>query len=115
MAGAALVFSTWTENFGGKVATEVKEAEAEEGKAGRKAGEAAEAAAPPPSPPPVDGGALMQEAVSACLEDKRILFVGAVQAFFEGAMYIFVLQVWRWGYGGVTVGWRCCDDAVTVL
>lgn len=26
------------------------------------------------------------------LADKRILLVGAVQAFFEGAMYIFVLQ-----------------------
>jgi len=40
----------------------------------------------------LDGGALMRDAVKACLDDRRILLVGAVQAFFEGAMYIFVLQ-----------------------
>lgn len=34
----------------------------------------------------------IKDAVTKVLEDKRILFVGAVQALFEGAMYIFVLQ-----------------------
>jgi len=81
--GAGLVFATWSENFGGSrsAVDETDETGATE----------LEASAPPP-PPPVDGGALMKEAVAALLEDRRILLVGAVQAFFEGAMYIFVLQ-----------------------
>jgi len=42
--------------------------------------------------PSRDGLTLVKEAVGAMLNDKRILLVGAVQALFEGAMYIFVLQ-----------------------
>jgi hypothetical protein len=34
----------------------------------------------------------VKDAISVMLADKRILLVGAVQALFEGAMYIFVLQ-----------------------
>ena len=34
----------------------------------------------------------INDAMTKVLEDKRILLVGAVQALFEGAMYIFVLQ-----------------------
>jgi hypothetical protein len=36
--------------------------------------------------------ATIGEALKLVLEDKKILLVGAVQALFEGAMYIFVLQ-----------------------
>ena len=34
----------------------------------------------------------MKSAVTAMLADRKILLLGAVQALFEGAMYIFVLQ-----------------------
>ena len=34
----------------------------------------------------------IRDGIAKVLEDRRILFVGAVQALFEGAMYIFVLQ-----------------------
>ena len=34
----------------------------------------------------------ISDAVGVILKDKRILLVGAMQALFEGAMYIFVLQ-----------------------
>lgn len=73
--GAVLVFTTWSENYGGSKQTPVDVA-AEDSS----------------TPPTVDSGALMKEAVGALIDDKRILLVGAVQAFFEGAMYIFVLQ-----------------------
>ena len=36
--------------------------------------------------------ASLQEAVGIIASDKRILLTGLVQALFEGAMYIFVLQ-----------------------
>jgi hypothetical protein len=68
--GAALVGSTWGENYGSSGA---------KGQAG------AEAA----------GGGLvasMGEAGKVMWQDKKILLTGAVQSLFEGAMYIFVLQ-----------------------
>ena len=34
----------------------------------------------------------IKDAVQKIVKDRRILLVGAVQALFEGAMYIFVLQ-----------------------
>ena len=34
----------------------------------------------------------VSDALSVMLKDKRVMLVGAVQALFEGAMYIFVLQ-----------------------
>jgi MFS transporter, MFS domain-containing protein family, molybdate-anion transporter len=37
-------------------------------------------------------GPSIKEALNIMLQDKRILLLGAVQALFEGAMYIFVLQ-----------------------
>lgn len=78
-AGAAFVTFFWKENFGGKaqaVATsEASGAEEEEASTGGQ-----------------DSGKLIGEATSAMFEDKKILLVGAVQALFEGAMYIFVLQ-----------------------
>ena len=38
------------------------------------------------------GGVSIKEAARVAASDSRILLVGAVQALFEGAMYIFVLQ-----------------------
>ncbi len=35
----------------------------------------------------------ISDAFSVMMSDKRIMLVGAIQALFEGAMYIFVLQV----------------------
>lgn len=67
-AGAAFAASTWRENFGGNRAAQ---GEAEEER---------------------QGGKLVGEAFRALLADRRIMLVGAVQALFEGAMYIFVLQ-----------------------
>ena len=70
-AGAAIVAATWGENFGGSAKKEAKEGEKEEGNS---------------------AGALVGEAIGEMKKDKKILLVGAVQALFEGAMYIFVLQ-----------------------
>jgi hypothetical protein len=39
-----------------------------------------------------NGGVTIREAARVALSDKKILLVGGVQALFEGAMYIFVLQ-----------------------
>lgn len=39
-----------------------------------------------------NGKVSVSDALSVILTDKKILLVGAVQALFEGAMYIFVLQ-----------------------
>ena len=44
------------------------------------------------APTPNDGGSIGR-AAAAMATDPRILAVGAVQSLFEGAMYIFVLQV----------------------
>jgi len=84
VAGAALVFTTWSENFGGK---KQNSAVAESGEP-----DSDDAARDPSARASTNGGNLVKEAVGALLKDKRIMLVGAVQAFFEGAMYIFVLQ-----------------------
>ena len=39
-----------------------------------------------------DSSSSISNALSVLSKDRRILLLGAVQAFFEGAMYIFVLQ-----------------------
>lgn len=39
-----------------------------------------------------NGKVSVSDAISVMLADKKIMLVGAVQALFEGAMYIFVLQ-----------------------
>lgn len=66
--GAALAAVTWRENKGG-------------------AAPSAAASGTKPS-----GGGIVGEAVKAVAADRRVALVGAVQALFEGAMYIFVLQ-----------------------
>jgi MFS family permease len=53
--------------------------------------------APAPTPvaapvPVLSNKPSIRDAVQLMLQDKRILLLGAVQALFEGAMYIFVLQ-----------------------
>jgi len=80
-AGAALVLLTWRENFGGKAAAAAAAAPAK--------AEAAVEAAPSKRE---GGGTMVKDAIRAMLSDRKILLVGAVQALFEGAMYIFVLQ-----------------------
>lgn len=69
LAGGMAVLATWRENT---------------------ASVAAEDGAPPQSAG--RRGASIADAWRAMLEDPRILCVGAVQALFEGAMYVFVLQ-----------------------
>jgi len=66
--GAAIAALTWRENKGGAVETTDA--------SGKKSG----------------GGNIVGEAVKAVMADRRVALVGAVQALFEGAMYIFVLQ-----------------------
>lgn len=75
-AGAGLVLLNWRENFGGKAAA-----------AGEKQVASANEAVSRE-----DGGTMVKDAMSAMLADRKIMLVGAVQALFEGAMYIFVLQ-----------------------
>jgi len=65
--GAILAGSLWKENIG--------EAASEQSS----------------SPSPEQGGSI-RRAYSAMVNDPKITLVGAVQALFEGAMYIFVLQ-----------------------
>lgn len=77
-AGAALVAATWRENYGGKAAAEGGEGKKEKKKAAEEGGGS--------------GLSLVREAVGEMRKDKKILLVGGVQALFEGAMYIFVLQ-----------------------
>ena len=95
VAGAAVVTACWKENFGGKVE---ESAPAEESAGAIEAGGADEAgegaAAEVASGSGGDGGgdSLIVQAAKAMLDDKKIMLVGAVQALFEGAMYIFVLQ-----------------------
>ena len=75
--GAALIVTFFGENYGGSSSS------AEEQEAKRDAG----------LPAPGKGvAASLQEAVGIIASDKRILLTGLVQALFEGAMYIFVLQ-----------------------
>jgi len=66
--GAAIAAATWRENKGGVTAS---------------AGEGAASSG---------GGSIVSDAVKAVIADRRVALVGAVQALFEGAMYIFVLQ-----------------------
>jgi len=67
--GAAIIASSWRENLGGSTS---KDASGEEKQQG--------------------GLAIVRAALQEMMRDRRILLVGAVQALFEGAMYIFVLQ-----------------------
>ena len=84
-AGAALVLFQWRENYGGsKGAAAAVE--------GGSADEAPPAAEEESAPDASKSGAVVADATKAMFADKRILLVGAVQALFEGAMYIFVLQ-----------------------
>ena len=76
-AGALVVMLKWGENFGGKGGA-VAEGEGDEASSEPKGGG--------------DSTQVVKEATQAMLADKKILLVGAVQALFEGAMYIFVLQ-----------------------
>lgn len=66
--GFVYVSTMWTENYGGVEA---------------KAGEAKESAG---------FGKALSEGAAKIFGDRRILLTGLVQALFEGAMYIFVLQ-----------------------
>ena len=84
-AGAVIILTQWTENFGG-----VKAEPTEAIEAGGTEGDAAEGSKA--DAPKASGGALAAGAWNAMTSDKRLLLLGAVQAFFEGAMYIFVLQ-----------------------
>jgi len=90
-AGAAMVLFTWKENFGGKSAAAV---EPSPPPAAESAGVVVESAAEESggSDGRQDGGTLVKEALGVMMQDKKILLVGAVQALFESAMYIFVLQ-----------------------
>jgi len=72
--GAAIAAVTWRENKGG----------AAEGSGAAEESGAADA--PRPS------GSIVGDAVRAVASDRRVALVGAVQALFEGAMYVFVLQ-----------------------
>ena len=49
------------------------------------------------------GGASIKDALSIMWKDRRIFLVGAVQALFEGAMYVFVLQ-WPPAFGAIVDG-----------
>jgi MFS family permease len=69
--GAILAGFLWKENVGGDATSEPSE--------------------PSPSSSSGKGGAIGR-AYSAMASDPKIALVGAVQSFFEGAMYIFVLQ-----------------------
>ena len=74
--GAALIVAFFGENYGGSSSAEEQEAKRDAG-----------------LPAPGKGvAASLQEAVGIIASDKRILLTGLVQALFEGAMYIFVLQ-----------------------
>ena len=74
IAGAALAALTWKENRAASAATD----DGSDGGDGGAGGEG--------------GGVTIREAVRVAMSDSRILLVGGVQALFEGAMYIFVLQ-----------------------
>lgn len=102
LAGAAVVMSQWRENVSKESVTTVQQpiaakplvkksasgtlwdvaSKSDKGKDTKTADVVEEAVAQPG----------VQEAVRVMLSDRRILLVGAVQALFEGAMYIFVLQ-----------------------
>lgn len=97
-AGAAVAASSWRENFGGSkaagpnaaVAAAADEvAEMSEEGAGAPGADASEATATGDGE---GGGQIVGEAIAALRSDAKIQLVGAVQALFEGAMYIFVLQ-----------------------
>ena len=87
-----MVLFTWKENFGGKSAAAI---EPSPPPAAESAGVVVESAAEDESSGSdgrQDGGTLVKEALGVMMKDKKILLVGAVQALFESAMYIFVLQ-----------------------
>jgi len=73
-AGALIALLSWRENTGRTAL----------GKEPKPTGEASTEA--------TEEGGAFAGALSAMAADKRIMLVGAVQALFEGAMYIFVLQ-----------------------
>jgi MFS family permease len=92
LSGAAVALLQWGENTAGLSA---KEASAPETVPGSTSG----VASPVPPEPPVLStlntsgvGDRRDNALQAMLADQKILLLGAVQALFEGAMYIFVLQ-----------------------
>jgi hypothetical protein len=74
VAGAVLAGLTWRENRGGAPPAEQA------------------AGAPGAFPEPARKGNIVGQAMAAVAADRRVALVGAVQALFEGAMYIFVLQ-----------------------
>ena len=98
-AGAAVAASSWRENFGGSkaagpttvavAATADEVAEKSEEGAGAADADVSEATAMGDGE---GGGQIVGEAIAALRSDAKIQLVGAVQALFEGAMYIFVLQ-----------------------
>lgn len=71
VAGAAVIAALWKENYGG-MQSALSDNQTPNG-SGSTAG-------------------IVKDAFKAMLVDRRIMLVGAVQALFEGAMYIFVLQ-----------------------
>ena len=77
--GSLLAIFNWSENVAPKAAT------ASSGSGSDSASESASASAD-------NNSNSISAAVTAMSKDPRILLLGAVQALFEGAMYIFVLQ-----------------------
>jgi len=82
VAGAALVFSQWSENYGGTKSAKSAKVEVADAVVAEEEGKG----------PNEGGAALTKGAWEALVGDRKLMLLGAVQAFFEGAMYIFVLQ-----------------------
>jgi hypothetical protein len=81
MAGAVLAMLKWKENTAASVAAATSDPKEETSDTKEESTETTKE-----EDPGVAG------AVSLMFKDKKILLLGAVQALFEGAMYIFVLQ-----------------------
>lgn len=78
VAGAAMAALTWRENKGGAPPAAPEQD--------------LDAVGAPPKPAAARTGNIVVQALGAVAADRRVALVGAVQALFEGAMYIFVLQ-----------------------
>eukprot|EP00613_Pedinella_sp_CCMP2098_P072230 CAMPEP_0171905936 /NCGR_PEP_ID=MMETSP0993-20121228/5575_1 /TAXON_ID=483369 /ORGANISM="non described non described, Strain CCMP2098" /LENGTH=547 /DNA_ID=CAMNT_0012537561 /DNA_START=31 /DNA_END=1674 /DNA_ORIENTATION=- len=91
--GAVLASVLWRENtVGGGSSSSSSDGDGDKTAVPAEAAAATESSGSVEEASAAAGGGAIKRAFSAMVADPRILLVGSMQAFFEGAMYIFVLQ-----------------------